>query len=89
MPFQMGNTHGKNGRPKGARNKLTEQTEKLFAAATSGPSAKRSLEKLRSENPAAFWNAVTRLLPKTVDITAEVTVSKIESTIVDPKNQGR
>ena len=86
--FEKGNTLGK-GRPKGARNKITEQTEAMLATMTKGAKAKQSLEKLRDEQPGVFWKVVAGLLPKHVEVTADVSVTKIESTIVDPKNQSR
>ena len=62
--FKPGQSGNSKGRPKGARNKITQQAEAALAELTCGKAAKASLEKLRDEQPAAFWRLAISLLPK-------------------------
>jgi len=62
--FRPGKSGNPAGRPKGARNKITQQAEAALAELTTGPEALKSLEALRDEQPAAFWRIVISLLPK-------------------------
>ena len=70
--FQPGQSGNPKGRPKGAHNKITQQAEDMLAKLTSGPEAFKSLEALRDEQPAVFWRIVTSLLPKQLDVDAQV-----------------
>ena len=70
--FKAGQSGNPRGRPKGAHNKITRQAEDMLAELTKGPNAKASLKKLRDENPAAFWRIVVSLLPKQLDVDAQV-----------------
>ena len=62
--FEPGKSGNPAGRPKGARNKITKQTEELLEKLTSGEEAEASLLKMRDEHPELFWRAVISLLPK-------------------------
>ena len=66
--FKRGKSGNPKGRPKGARGKITQQAEELLAKLTAGPKAAKSLEKLRDEQPAAFWRLVVSLLPKQAQV---------------------
>ena len=66
--FRPGKSGNPKGRPKGSRDKITKQTEDMLAELTAGPKAEKSLEKLRDEQPAAFWRMVISLLPKQVEV---------------------
>ena len=68
--FKPGKSGNPNGRPKGARGKITQQAEDMLAELTSGPEAFKSLEALRDEQPGAFWRMVISLLPKQVQVRA-------------------
>ncbi len=70
--FKRGQSGNPKGRPKGARNKITQQAEDMLAKLTSGPKAFKSLEALRDEKPAVFWRIVAGLLPKQLLVEAEV-----------------
>ena len=65
--FKPGQSGNPKGRPKGARNKISQQAEDMLAKLTSGPEAFQSLEALRDEQPAVFWRIVTSLLPKQLE----------------------
>ena len=72
---QFGGVRGnKPGRPRGTRDKINERTLKLIAevqAAKGAKLARAALEKLRDEDPQAFWRLLSGLLPKQVDAEVE------------------
>ena len=70
--FQPGQSGNPKGRPKGARNKISQQAQDMLAKLTSGEEAFDSLKKLRDEKPEVFWRAVIGLLPKQVEVGAQV-----------------
>ena len=62
-PFRAGQSGNPTGRPKGARNKLTE----IFVTAIADDFAEHGAEvlaKLRKTDPAAYLKIVSRLVPR-------------------------
>jgi len=80
--FKSGQSGNLAGRPKGARNKITQQAEAALAELTSGEAATASLEKLRDEQPAAFWRIVVSLLPKQAHVEVDAKVEGVTVEIV-------
>ena len=72
--FRPGQSGNPAGRPKGSRNKINERTLKIIAevqAAEDTQLARAALEKLRDEDPQAFWRLLSGLLPKQVNADVE------------------
>lgn len=68
-PFQKGQAWNGNaaGRPKGARNKLSEDFIRALAADFEANGVS-TIEKLREENPTAYVKTVADLVPKQFDL---------------------
>ncbi len=66
MPFEVGNTHGVNGRPPGIPNKTTAMIRQLFADILEAEqdNFREALERLRQESPKDYVIAMTRLSQK-------------------------
>jgi hypothetical protein len=66
MPFEVGNTHGQNGRPAGIPNKTTQMVRQLFAdiLESEQDNFKEALERLRVESPKDYVQVMTKLSQK-------------------------
>lgn len=69
IPFKKGEAWNGNaaGRPKGARNKLSEDFIRALAADFEANGVS-TIEKLREENPTAYVKTVADLVPKQFDL---------------------
>ncbi len=75
--FRPGQSGNPAGRPKGSRNKINERTLKIIAevqAEADTQLARAALERLRDDDPRAFWRLLSGLLPKQVEGEVGVTV---------------
>lgn len=94
MGFQKGNKFGK-GRPKGSKNRTTEQMKLNISRALNGTLdyLKEDLEKIRQEDPAEAIKLATKLLDytlpkmKSVEVKGEIE-QKIEQIVVNIKRSG-
>ena len=66
MPFEVGNTHGLNGRPAGVPNKTTIIVRELFANILEAEqdNFRDALERLRQESPKEYVLVLTKLSQK-------------------------
>ncbi len=67
--FRPGQSGNPKGRPRGSRNKINERTLKIIAevqAEADTQLARAALERLRDDDPRAFWRLLSGLLPKQV-----------------------
>lgn len=66
MPFEVGNTHGVNGRPAGIPNKTTAMVRQLFADILEAEqdNFRDALERLRVESPKDYVQVMTKLSAK-------------------------
>jgi hypothetical protein len=66
MPFEVGNTHGVNGRPPGIPNKTTTMVRELFASILEAEqdNFREALERLRVESPKEYVQVLTKLSQK-------------------------
>ena len=60
--FKKGNTHGKNGRPQGSRNRVTIAAENIFEA-ESGTIARQAVEMALSGHPQMIKLILERVVP--------------------------
>lgn len=70
MTFQKGQSGNPKGRPKGARQKLTEAFIKVLSADFQRH-GKKTLETVRKDDPAAYCKLVAQLVPKEVEATLD------------------
>lgn len=70
MTFQKGQSGNPKGRPKGARQKLTEAFIKALSVDFC-KHGKKTLETVRKDDPAAYCKIVAQLVPKEVEATID------------------
>ena len=65
MPFKKGESGNPNGRPKGARDKVTAETRAMFMSIMEGQISHVAdeLDLLREESPEKYLKALSSLLP--------------------------
>ena len=84
MPFKKGNTQGK-GRPKGASNKVTEQSRSIFMNVMEGEmdNIKDSLAVLRENSDEKYLKALSSLMPYFMPKQSETEVT-VNETMSEP-----
>ena len=71
MPFKPGQSGNPAGKPKGAKNKLTEAFWRDFAEAWKAR-GRAALEEVANKDPATFIRVAASLMPKELDIAGNV-----------------
>jgi len=84
MPFKKGNTQSK-GRPKGASNKVTEQSRSIFMDVMEGEmdNIKDSLAVLRENSDEKYLKALSSLMPYFMPKQSETEVT-VNETMSEP-----
>jgi hypothetical protein len=78
------------GRVKGTPNKVTADVREMVLGALAQAGGQAWLAKQADENPAAFMTLLGRLLPKQVNLAANVTsepITEIRRIVVDPQGE--
>jgi hypothetical protein len=79
------------GRQKGVTNKVTKELKDMILGALEQAGGQAYLYQQALENPTAFMTLIGKILPKNIDVNAELkgsvehTISKVERVIVKPK----
>jgi hypothetical protein len=86
MPFEVGNTHGANGRPPGIPNKTTQMVRKLFADILEAEQEnfKEALETLRTTNPKEYVQVVTKLSQRFLPEMTATALSNADGSNIEP-----
>lgn len=75
------------GRVKGTPNKVTADVREMVLGALAQAGGHQWLARQATENPVAFMSLLGKLLPKQIDLDANVTsepITEIRRTIIDP-----
>ena len=79
------------GSRKGIPNKTTKELKDMIQGALDAKGGQAWLEQQMDESPAAFMTLLGKILPKNIDVNAELkgsvehTISKVERVIIKPK----
>ena len=74
MPFKKGQSGNKDGRPKGAENKITKTVKETVLAAFNDlqQDAKANITSWAKDNPTEFYKIAAKLIPTEVNANVEV-----------------
>jgi len=86
MPFEVGNTHGQNGRPPGIPNKTTTMVRELFASILEAEQEnfREALETLRTTNPKEYVMVVTKLSQRFLPEMTATALSNADGSNIEP-----
>ena len=86
MPFEVGNTHGSNGRPAGVANKTTTMVRNLFAQILESEQEnfKAALEELRVTSPKDYIQVMTKLSQKFLPDLTQTALTNADGSNIEP-----
>ena len=86
MPFEVGNTHGANGRPPGIPNKTTQMVRKLFAEILEAEQEnfREALETLRVTSPKDYVQVMTKLSQRFLPEMTATALSNADGSNIEP-----
>lgn len=86
MPFEVGNTHGVNGRPPGVANKTTTLVRNLFAQILENEQEnfKAALEQLRVDSPKDYIAVMTKLSQKFLPDLTQTALTNADGSNIEP-----